>query len=444
MDIDLGFMAALVREGFAEAQDFGIKPEMLDGVAVQGYEWVEDYYRSYRKLPSPDVLLDQCGIDVRGAIVEPMLFWCKQIRERYLYVKMKDSLSSVVDLLSRRESSKALEEMDKFFSGLRSAAPDSNRVKSIFADSSDLERDYERSKMGVTGVPTPWPTLNLLTQGWQPEDLVVIGARMGQGKTWLLIHMAKWAWEQGNRVLFVSTEMSRMANRKRISAVVTKTSYGRLRRGNLTSMEETEFFTKVRGLEADNNFLTMGDGMSVTLESIESAVIETKPKLLCIDGVYLLRSAKIKGSKQKHERIAELFDLLKDMAKRLKVPIIVTTQLNRDKAGGGSKFGTDRLAFSDNIGMVADYVFFMKQTQTMRQAKEMEIQPGKVRESEMIKPILINWIFETQDFTEKAKSDAKGGDDQPSASKKPSIGGNWSFAKPEAAAPDNSFPDLPF
>ena len=36
MDIDLGSMAALVRNGFSEAQDFGIKAEMLEGGAVQG------------------------------------------------------------------------------------------------------------------------------------------------------------------------------------------------------------------------------------------------------------------------------------------------------------------------------------------------------------------------------------------------------------------------
>lgn len=404
MDIDRGLLGAIVREGLGGFYDNGLTVEMIDGAATVAFRYVDNYFREFGKIPSHEVVYQETGVDVFTVPKEPLAFWAKEIKRRHLYDNMRLGLADALDKLEKRDSEAALADIESLVFKLRNSVPALQKTVSIFSNPDEIFEDYERSKMGVTGVPLPWPTGNALTSGWQPEDLVVIAARMGVGKTFLLLIIAKWAWESQKRVLLASTEMSRKSLRKRVAALTTKTSYGRLRHGNLTSMEEELFKKRLGMLSDDKNFLMMGDGFSVTLESIEAAIIEFKPDLVCIDGIYLLKSSNAKG-KDKFSRVGEIFDMTKDMAKRNKVPVVVTSQLNRENKNkfGSQKvsFDMDRLAFSDNIGMVADCVFFLKQTKEMRDAREMEIQPGKLREGDSMKNILINWNFEAQDFTEK-------------------------------------------
>ncbi|MGZ7215667.1 DnaB-like helicase C-terminal domain-containing protein, partial [Streptococcus pyogenes] len=50
-------------------------------------------------------------------------------------------------------------------------------------------------------------TLNHLTAGYQPADLITYVGRMGTGKTMNLLYQAAAAYEEGYSVLFVTTEM---------------------------------------------------------------------------------------------------------------------------------------------------------------------------------------------------------------------------------------------
>ncbi|MGZ7186057.1 hypothetical protein ACXWN6_09655, partial [Streptococcus pyogenes] len=59
-----------------------------------------------------------------------------------------------------------------------------------------LERlDSVRGMGGISGVTTPWSTLNHLTAGYQPADLITYVGRMGTGKTMNLLYQAAAAYE---------------------------------------------------------------------------------------------------------------------------------------------------------------------------------------------------------------------------------------------------------
>lgn len=417
MDIDRGLVAAVLREGLAEFLSLGVKATMLEGEGGLALRFVENHFREYGAPPSFDLVLRETGVECRGVPVEPVAFWGKEIRKRFLYNSLKDGLGLSIDKLEKRDPEGSLSDLRSLLFQLDNEVP-SEKIESVFSNVDQFREAYERSKLGLIGLPSPWSGINDLTQGWQPEDLAVIAARPAQGKTWLLLQLAKWPWELGHRVLIGSTEMSKMALRRRFAALITKSSYGRLRRGKLTTMEEDVMWKKMKELETDDKLLVMGDGMSVTLESIEAAIMQTKPDLVCIDGIYLVGSATVKG-RSRFEMVGEIMNKTKDLAKRTKVPIIVTSQLNRapgGKGGGNAQkdFDLERLAFSDNMGMVADYVFFMKQDQKQKSVKQMALQPGKVREAEILKDVVINWNFETQDFSqaEDPETGPKGAPDE--------------------------------
>lgn len=405
MNIDQGLLGAVLREGVSVFFDEGLKPEMLEAESRPVYQFIFDHWKEHQKLPDAEVVLREHGVDLRAGPREPLKFWAKEIHNRHLYEKMRDTLGPAIKLMEARDPMGALAELEGSILKLRSESPRAGgRPASIFARADDLIEAYERAKKeGITGVPTPWATLNHITRGWQEEEFIIFAARPGSGKTWLLLIMALWAKQEGKKVLVGSTEMSGLSLSRRAAALATKVSYGKIRHGNLDSMTEERFKNELRALKDDTGLMVMGDGFKVTIESIEAAIVEHKPALVCIDGFYLLKSPAIKA-RDRLSRIAEVVELLKEVAKRTKTPIIGTTQMNRaPKEGTGQKKADlDRLAFSDNMGMIADYVFFLNQNKDMRENKEMEIQPVKTRESDYMEAFKIKWDFEAQDFTQKS------------------------------------------
>jgi replicative DNA helicase len=228
--------------------------------------------------------------------------------------------------------------------------------------------------------------------------------------TFYLLMLCQSAWKAGHRVLFVTTEMSQSSIELRniflAKYLPPAISYGRLKRGMISNTVAKWIATQIereKKAGAFERYKLMGDGFDVHLESIESKIAEFKPNLVAIDGTYLLKCKAIKET-DKFRRISEIFDRIKGIGKRHDVAFIVTTQLNRPpKQAKNQKADIDRIAFSDNVGMVSDYVFFLSQDDDMRSARKMDIECGKLREGEDYSPVHLNWNFEKHDFSEIPK-----------------------------------------
>ncbi len=93
------------------------------------------------------------------------------------------------------------------------------RIKPSFHEMRELTREsiamlsrlYENREL-VTGVPTGFKDLDVLTAGLQPSDLIVLAARPSMGKTALALNIAAYAAmdaEPKRGVAFFSLEMSK-------------------------------------------------------------------------------------------------------------------------------------------------------------------------------------------------------------------------------------------
>lgn len=73
-----------------------------------------------------------------------------------------------------------------------------------------IERiQHSQESTGLTGIPSGFPTLDHITMGWQPGNLIVIGARPGHGKTAIALNMTRCAAIQhGIPTAFFSVEMT--------------------------------------------------------------------------------------------------------------------------------------------------------------------------------------------------------------------------------------------
>lgn len=404
MDIDRGLVAALLREGYEPFSRLGIADNMLEGEGKDALRFVETYWRGHKKLPTLEVVRDQTSVTFLGLPVEPLNFWATEIKKRHLYNAIQQQLGPVLDHMELGDSHAALDVYRRGFFALEGLFKDVvHSVEPVFSDLQEIFDDHDRARLGITGIPTPFPTLNEVTQGWQEEELIVIAGRPGLGKTTLMLLMALHAWQQGKKVLIVSTEMSRKAIRRRTASFACKVSYGRLRKGRLTETEFEKFKDDIAAYKDDPRLLMLGAGMCPTLEDVEAKCLLHKPDMVFIDGFYLMRSSLIK-SRNKSERIADLLDLTKDMLKRLKIPGMITTQMNRppqnQRSASAAKPDLDRLAFSDNMAMIADYVFFLERNEKLRSENLVKLMPVKTREADFVRDLYVNWDFEHQNFTE--------------------------------------------
>lgn len=173
-----------------------------------------------------------------------------------------------------------------------------------------------------------------------------------------------------------------------------------MRKGRLGSIAEAKLSSAIKDLISgdDGRFKIVGSDFGADLQSIEKAIIISEPDIVFIDGIYLLERKRSWGT-DKHERIANVVDEIKGLAKKYSVPVIGASQLNR-KASGRREIKDDMLSFSDAILMDADYLFAMVQDIDMRADKIMKIQPMKIREGDLTRQITLRWDFVESDFSE--------------------------------------------
>ncbi|HAI85293.1 MAG TPA: replicative DNA helicase, partial [Chitinophagaceae bacterium] len=86
--------------------------------------------------------------------------------------------------------------------------PDIADLPSLVAQAVMRAEHLMANKQDITGVPTGFPSLDSVTFGWQPTDLIILAARPSVGKTAFALNLARNAAVRGVPSAFFSLEMS--------------------------------------------------------------------------------------------------------------------------------------------------------------------------------------------------------------------------------------------
>jgi replicative DNA helicase len=416
VDLHLSLVAAVLKEGrsaFDDVRRRGLKPDMLQGEGQKAFTFVEEFVKKYGKLPTSNDIFGVTQVDTDlGDPSSPAAFFADQILNVSLLQSIKGGMKPILTALEGNQGASALESLELLVKGLRQQASGAS-VESLFKLGPEVRTFYEKIKSGERGILTPWPSLNDMTLGFWPEDLVLFVARVGVGKTWTAVNLAMHAWatkrpqmDAGARVLFITTEVSRMRIGMRFYALRKKLNYKAFTHGQLGHHAEQKLFEEIEGLLNSEGLYIVGGDFDFQIESVEAAIDASKPDLVILDGVYLLR---VEGH-TRTERMANAFDEVKRMAKRKKVPIVITTQFNREvKKNMGATVQVESIALSDVGGWNADLIVGLLQTDEMRAQKQMMLKPLKVREGEG-QDVMCVWDFETMTFGELNPHGGGGGD----------------------------------
>lgn len=199
------------------------------------------------------------------------------------------------------------------------------------------QRVHEHTNMqetGLSGVDTGFVELNRVTDGWQPGDLIYIGARPSMGKTAFVINsFLKAAMKDKNLfVTFFSIEMATGQIIDRLIAAVGGINLFKMRNPHkhFTSDDEWHRYTIAVGILESLNLDIRDEN---TLPDIRAAVRQNMSKhkdkkhIVFIDYLTLIRPIHPRPSR--HHEIEEISRGLKDIARDFNIPVITLAQLNR-------------------------------------------------------------------------------------------------------------------
>ncbi len=184
----------------------------------------------------------------------------------------------------------------------------------------------------VTGIPTGFRMFDMLTSGLQKQDLIIIAARPGLGKTSLALGLAQHAAIEQHMVVGVfSLEMSAEALAMRMVCSEASVDAQKFRGGYLSN-EEWSRLGKALGKMADSRiFIDETPAISVMemrAKARRLAIEQKQLDLIVVDYLQLM-SGSSRRAESRQQEVSQISRELKGLAKELNVPLVALSQLSR-------------------------------------------------------------------------------------------------------------------
>ena len=212
----------------------------------------------------------------------------------------------------------------------------------------------------LTGISTGYEQLDNLTAGLQPSELIIIAARPSMGKTALALNIAEnVAVRQSLPVGIFSLEMSKESLLLRLLASHARIDAHKFRTGHINRGDMQEISTSL-GILAESP-LWIDDSASSTVVEMGAKARRLKSdkglSMVVVDYLQLMTARGRFGNR--NEEVSSISRGLKGLAKELKVPVVVLSQLTRAPERDDRRPQLADLRESGAIEQDADVVMFI-------------------------------------------------------------------------------------
>jgi replicative DNA helicase len=293
--------------------------------------------------------------------------------------------------------------------------------------------DLRHKNEDISGVPSGFRTLDRITYGWQPTDLIILAARPSVGKTAFALNLARSAALHPTKptaVAFFSLEMSAGQLVQRILSAESEIWLEKISRGKLEEHEMKQLYAKgIQKLATAPIFID--DTAALNIFELRAKCRRLKNKhnvgLILIDYLQLMSGTGENRNGNREQEISRISRDLKGLAKELQVPIIALSQLSRaveSRKEGNKMPQLSDLRESGAIEQDADMVMFLYRPEyydiTANEMGESNKGETHVRIAKhrngSLETIKLRALLHIQKFVEE--------DDNPGNGALPS-GGNW-------------------
>ena len=258
------------------------------------------------------------------AVLRNLLLTLRKIDEEYLEKQIDDITDFVSDAEVRVRKVTEQRRVSNFIG--------SGELAERVRESINLQTK-KATEDGVTGMNTGYTRLNALTQGFQKDNLIIVAARPGMGKTAFALNVAFNVSLKNNLpVAIFSLEMSSDSLAKRLVANRACVPLEDISRGYLPPKSRVAIEEAINVISRSTIFIDDTPGIKLNDIIAKSRKLHSthgELGLIIVDYIGLITSG-AKKFENRQQEVSEISRSLKDLARELKVPVIAVSQLSRE------------------------------------------------------------------------------------------------------------------
>lgn len=325
------------------------------------YEFIKDHVFKYGNVPDKETFLAKFPDFTIVEVAESDEYLVDTFNEEYLYARAVPVVQKIAELM-QTDATAAVEYLNTQLTTLQ--VKSNVKGVDIVAHARDRLQEWEAAKLHPEefAIATGFEKLDDIIGGWHKgEELAVIFARTGMGKSWLLIKTLENAWRLGFRVGLVEPEMSSSKTGYRFD-----TLHGHLSNKSMTRGEELPGYdTYIEELEKSTTPFYVAHpkefSRKVTVQKLRSFVTTHNLDILGIDGISYLTDERAQRGDNTTTQLTRISEDLMDLSIELGIPILVVVQSNREGAKDDKAPGLENIRDSDGIAYNASVVLSMRQ-----------------------------------------------------------------------------------
>lgn len=343
------------------------------------FEFIKNHLEKFNQICDTETFLATFPDFNLFVVNEPISYLLDELLKDFKTRKLAESFNNVKNYLLNDNYQKAITTFNNTFDSLSKIGiavqsvdilKDKSRYDEYIAKAENFNKFY---------LSTGFQELDNLIGGIdRQEELGLIVARSGKGKSWFLLKLATAAVKSGLQVGLYSGEMSVNKVGYRVDTLLSHLSNGALMHGNANIKEEYQtYLNTLINYQGSLKVLTpsMLNGYA-KVSDLQSFVEKEKLDILFIDQISLLNDDK--KAKNPVEKISNISKDLKNLQVIKKIPIISVVQQNRTKNDDDTTIDTNQVALGDRLAQDATFILGL-----MRDKKDntiMKIIPVKLRD----------------------------------------------------------------
>ena len=333
-----------------------------------GYEaeinFIAAHKEKYGNVPDKETFLEKFPNFEILEVNEPERYLVDTIREEHLYTASVPVVQKFAELL-KTDANEAAEYLKKQMVYLQ---PNYNiGGVDIIQQAQQRYTEYQDRKDNKKQwyFESGFLELDNIIHGIQRgEELFVLFARLGQGKSWILAKMCGHVWGCGFNVGYVSPEMSYNSVGFRLDTLLGHFSNKNLMYGN----DEEAYEAYIQELKNHSNKFVVSTpvdfGREITVSKLRNYVRQYKLDLLAIDGIKYLRDERGRKGDNLTTTLTNISEDLMELSVEMKIPVLVVVQANRTGVSSADDDGTpsvESIRDSDGIAHNASKIISIKQ-----------------------------------------------------------------------------------
>lgn len=303
--------------------------------------------------------------------------------EKWLLRRMIRACTDAVSRIyeSEHDAEALIEQAERDILSVRSVraiGTQSKLVKPLVLEAVEAIEALHARQGAISGIATGFVDLDRMIDGLHPQELTIIAGFPSHGKTSLVMNIVEHvAIEQRLPIGVFSLEMDARALVLRMICSRSRTNMRDLRDGLMSESAFGKLSASAAKIAGTN--IVFVDQSDMTLQEVRAKARRMKQefgiRLIILDYVQLL-SAPGRMVENKTQEIAQVAFGLKNMAKELEVPVLVASQLTKEKDG------TVKCRGAAELHQAADNLFFIvpdKEHDTGENCRTINLQIAKQR-----------------------------------------------------------------